>query len=75
MIHSYTIHGMTSGVCAATVQRLLLGVTGVIGIQINLVHHEASIGAVQDVQLSALQSALTGTQFRISEQMVEHTAL
>jgi copper chaperone CopZ len=72
MVHKYSIEGMTCGGCATTVQRLLLGVAGVIGVQVDLLHHEASVGAVQDVKLSALQGALAGTHYRITEPMPEH---
>jgi copper chaperone CopZ len=67
MINRYTIQGMTCGGCAATVQRLLSGVAGVTNVQIDLHHHEASIGTSHTLPISALQAALAETHYRITE--------
>jgi copper chaperone CopZ len=62
---------MTCGGCAATVQRLLFGVVGVIGVQIDLPHHAAWLGMKSDIDLSTLQAALSVTHYRISEPEVQ----
>ena len=67
MKHTYHIDGMSCGGCVSSVWKKLSNVLGVTSVTVDLGSKQAEIVSSQVIKIDILQSALSNTNFIISE--------
>ena len=65
--HTYHIGGMSCGGCVSTVKQKLSSVPGVISVTVDLGKKEAEISSSEEFKTDTLRSALSNTNYNISE--------
>ena len=65
--HTYHIGGMSCGGCVSTVKQKLSSVPGVTSVKVDLGKKEADITSSQEIKTDILRSALSKTNYTISE--------
>ena len=65
--HTYHINGMSCGGCVSSVWKKLSTVSGVTSVTVDLGTKQAEIVSSQVIKTDTLQSALSNTDFTISE--------